>query len=330
MKQLIIFGIALIFLLGAQIYLTIKSSQYKKYWIVKEPSLDDNGKTIIKWEDNIGKFLINFSRRLSMSWAMFIVVGFAFLFGFFGLTIFFMLLSFLALREFVSIMHLKPSDYWPMFCSFYIFLPLQYFFVLTDWQFLFFIFIPVYVFLFTPILSVALADDEEQFFERASKFQWAQIACIYCISYLPAIAGLTLRKGEFQSTTLLIFFICVIAASDSFQYILGNHFGKKKIAPRLSPNKTWEGTIYGILTASVIGAALFWLTPFTWWQSFILALAISTMGFFGGLVLSGIKRSLKIKDWGDVLGAHGGILDRVDAMIFAAPLFYHLCKYFFS
>lgn len=317
MKQLMLFGIGFIFLIIAQIYWSFKFKKYNKIHPVVEE------------EAPYYKYLINFGRRLRMSWTMFIVLGIAFSFGFFGLTIFFMLISFLALREFVSIMHLKPSDYWPMFCSFYIFLPLQYFFVMTDVQFLFFIFIPVYVFLLSPILSV-LAEDDEQFFERASKFQWAQIACIYCISYLPAIAGLNLKHGTFESTTLLIYFIAVISASDSFQYIFGNSLGKKKIAAKLSPNKTWEGAIYGILTASVLGGALYWLTPFIWWQSFLLSLAICIIGFLGGLVLSGIKRSLKIKDWGDILGAHGGILDRVDAMIFAAPLFYHLCKYFFS
>lgn len=314
MKQLIIFSIVFGFLLIAQCYWSLKVKSLAKISLEEETDI---------------KYVTNFGRRLHMSWIMFFIVGFAFMFGFFGLTIFFMLISFLALREFVSIMHLKPSDYWPIFCSFYIFLPLQYFFVITDLQFLFFIFIPVYVFLLSPILSVLAEDDNDQFFERASKFQWAQIACVYCISYLPAIAGLSLKHGQFESTTLLIYFLAVIAASDSFQYIIGNKYGKNKIAPNLSPNKTWEGTIYGVLSASVLGACLYWLTPFAWWQSFLICLAICTMGFLGGLVLSGIKRSLRIKDWGDILGAHGGILDRVDAIIFAAPLFYHMVKYFF-
>lgn len=320
MKQLIIFSIMFLFLLVVQGYWSYKFNIFNKNTSLSSDEKDN---------DKYYKYLVNFGQRLKMTWTIYVVLGLAFSLGFFGLTIFFMLISFLALREFVSIMHLKASDYWPMFCSFYIFLPLQYFFVMTDVQFLFFIFIPVYVFLLSPMLSV-LAEDNEQFFERASKFQWAQIACIYCISYLPAIAGLSLKGGTFESSTLLIYFIAVISASDSFQYIFGNIFGKKKISEKLSPNKTWEGTIYGILTASVLGSALFWLTPFTWWQSLLLSFAITVIGFLGGLVLSGIKRSLKIKDWSDVLGAHGGILDRVDAMIFAAPLFYHMVKYFFS
>lgn len=320
MKQLIVFSIAFIFLLISQGYWSYKFNAFNKKSIL---TIEE------KHSDKYYNYLVNFGHRLRMSWTIFIILGVAFSLGFFGLTIFFTLVSFLALREFVSIMHLKPSDYWPMFCSFYIFLPLQYFFVITDVQFLFFIFIPVYVFLLSPMLSV-LAEDNDQFFERASKFQWSQIACIYCVSYLPAIAGLSLKHGTFESSTLLIYFIAVISASDSFQYIFGNSFGKKKIAEKLSPNKTWEGTIYGIFAGAILGGALYWLTPFSWWQSFLLSLAITIIGFLGGLVLSGIKRSLKIKDWSDILGAHGGVLDRIDAMIFAAPLFYHMVKYFFS
>lgn len=320
MNQLIIFLVIFSCLFIAQIYWNIKFSQQ----LVLRHSEGENWK-----ETNNFKFLSNFGQRLKTSWVIFAIAGLAFLFGFFGLVIFFTFISFLALREFLSIVRLKGGDYWPIFCAFYIFLPLQYFFVLVDWQFMFFIFIPVYVFLFTPMLSVVASDDEEQFFERASKFQWAQIACIYCLSYLPAIAGISL-KNHYESADLLIYFLAVIMFSDSLQYIFGSWIGKKKIAPKISPNKTWEGAIYGILAASFIGAAMFKLTPFAWWQSFLISLIICIVGFLGGLVMSGIKRSIKVKDWGDILGGHGGILDRVDSMIFAAPLFYHLCQYFFK
>ena len=191
---------------------------------------------IIDPESEGGKrsFLINIGRRLKIAWLLLIVSTIAFCFGYAGITLLFFFISFLALREFVSIMHLKPSDYWPIFCSFYIFLPLQYFFVLTDLPFLFFIFLPVYVFLLSPMIAIASGDDE-QFFERASKFQWAQSACIYCVSYIPAIAGMQLKNGHFESSTLLLFYTIVLLASDTFQYFFGNLLGKKKIAPKLSP-----------------------------------------------------------------------------------------------
>lgn len=320
MNQLAVFLVIFVCLTAAQVYWNINFSKQLHIRTQAEENWQETDKF---------RFLSNFGKRLKTSWVIFAVTGLAFLCGFFGLVIFFTFISFLALREFLSIVRLKGGDYWPIFCAFYIFLPLQYFFVLVDWQFMFFIFIPVYVFLFTPMLSVVASDDEEQFFERAAKFQWAQIACIYCISYLPAIAGMTLRN-HFESADLLIYFLAVIMFSDSLQYVFGSWLGKKKIAPQISPNKTWEGAIYGIITASLIGMAMFKLTPFAWWQSFLMSFVICIVGFLGGLVMSGIKRSIKVKDWGDILGGHGGILDRVDSMIFAAPLFYHLCNYFFK
>lgn len=275
------------------------------------------------------EFLVDFGRRLKVAWTLYFILVLGFCLGKFGITLLFLLASFLALREFMSIMHLRASDYWPMFFSFYIFLPLQYFFVLTDTQFLFYIFIPVYVFLMSPLISVIGQQDEEMFFERTSKFQWAQIACIYCLSYAPAISSVELNRGEFQSSSLLLFLLSVIFLSDAFQYIWGNVLGKTKVAPKLSPNKTWEGTFYGIITAAIIGTLLYWLTPFKWWQAGLISILLGAVGFLGGLVMSGIKRSLKIKDWGDILGAHGGVLDRLDSFVFTAPLFYHLCKYFY-
>lgn len=273
-------------------------------------------------------FLLNMGRRFKVTWFLFFVLALAFCFGYIGLTIFFMFVSFLCLREFVSVIHLSRSDYWSLFVSFYIFLPIQYLFVLLDVPFLFYIFIPVYAFLLSPIITM-LSGDRREFFERSSKFQWAQISCIYCLSYIPAIAGLELNNGTFESSSLLLYFIVVLFMSDVFQYIGGNWIGGKKIAPRLSPNKTWNAMILGVVLSGIIGFMLTPLTPFSPFASFLIALIISLFGSLGRLVMSGIKRSLLIKDWSDLLGIQGGALDRVASMLFAAPFFYHLCRYFY-
>lgn len=273
-------------------------------------------------------FLLNMGRRFKVTWFLFIILAIAFCFGYIGLTIFFMLVSFLCLREFVSVIHLNRSDYWSLFVSFYIFLPIQYLFVLLDVPFLFYIFIPVYAFLLSPIITM-LSGDRREFFERSSKFQWAQISCIYCLSYIPAIAGLELNSGTFESSSLLLYFIVVLFMSDVFQYIGGHWIKGKKVAPRLSPNKTWNAMIIGILLSGIIGFMLTPLTPFSPFASFLIALIISLFGSLGRLVMSGIKRSLLIKDWSDLLGIQGGALDRVASMLFAAPFFYHLCRYFY-
>ena len=83
-------------------------------------------------------------------------------------------------------------------------------------------------------------------------------------------------------------------------------------------------------TYLITGALLWWITPFTPLQSAGMAAVIVIMGFLGGLVMSAIKRSLGAKDWGNMIEGHGGMLDRMDSVSFAAPIFFHLVRYFFT
>ena len=129
---------------------------------------------------------------------------------------------------------------------------------------------------------------------------------------------------------LVIFLVIVTQISDVLQYVWGKLLGKRKIAPSVSPNKTWEGFIGGIVTASLIGAGLWWATPFTWWQAGALSLLITVMGFLGGLTMSAIKRDRGVKDYGNTLQGHGGFLDRIDSLCFAAPVFFHVIRFFFT
>jgi phosphatidate cytidylyltransferase len=112
--------------------------------------------------------------------------------------------------------------------------------------------------------------------------------------------------------------------------VFGKLFGKTKMAPQVSPSKTWEGLIGGGLSASAIGGALWWITPFTWWQSVCMSLVIVIMGVLGGLTLSAVKRSIGAKDWGVMIEGHGGMLDRFDSVSFAAPVFFHLTRFFYT
>ena len=118
--------------------------------------------------------------------------------------------------------------------------------------------------------------------------------------------------------------------SDVLQYVWGKLAGRRPVAPLVSPSKTWEGLVGGIASATAIGAALYWITPFAPWQAALMALAICVMGFFGGLVMSAIKRDRGVKDWGSLIEGHGGMLDRLDSVAFAAPVFFHLTRYFWT
>jgi phosphatidate cytidylyltransferase len=126
---------------------------------------------------------------------------------------------------------------------------------------------------------------------------------------------------------LLLYLILVVQLSDVFQYVWGKLLGRHPIAPDVSPNKTWEGFVGGLLTASAIGAGLWWATPFNPWQSGLVSLAICLAGFAGGLVMSAIKRDRGVKDYGTLIEGHGGVMDRIDSICFAAPVFLHLVRY---
>ena len=126
------------------------------------------------------------------------------------------------------------------------------------------------------------------------------------------------------------FFVLVVQISDLLQYAWGKTLGRHKIAPSVSPGKTWEGFVGGVLSATLVGAALWWVTPFTPLQSAGISLMVTLMGFAGGLVMSAIKRDQGVKDYGTMIEGHGGVMDRIDSICFAAPVFFHLTRYFFT
>jgi phosphatidate cytidylyltransferase len=177
---------------------------------------------------------------------------------------------------------------------------------------------------------IALAGDTERFLERAAKIQWGLMVCAYCVSYAPALLTLEIPGYEGQNFKLLFYLLFVDQISDVLQYVWGKLLGRHAITPTISPNKTWEGFVGGVASATLLGSALYWLTPFSPLESLGMSLAITLMGFFGGLTMSAIKRDRGIKDYGSVIEGHGGILDRIDSLCFAAPVFFHLTRYFFT
>jgi len=190
--------------------------------------------------------------------------------------------------------------------------------------------IPVYAFLFLPILAT-IGGDTTHYLERTSKVQWGLMICVFCISHVPLLLNLRVPGYDPARNVLLFaFLVIVVQSSDVLQYIWGKLLGKHLIAPKLSPSKTVEGFVGGVLCASALGAALWWITPFTPLQAFGLSLLINLMGFWGGLVMSAIKRDRGIKDWGNMIEGHGGMLDRLDSVCFAAPVFFHVVRYYWK
>ncbi len=284
---------------------------------------------LLKWRVAHGAphaVIDNLNARVNTWWVMVAVIGLAFAFGKGGVIVLFYLISFYALREFMSLTYTRRGDHLAMAAAFYIALPVQYFLVWIEWYGMFAIFIPVEVFLILPILS-ALGGDTKRFLERTSKVQWGLMVCVFCISHVPALLTLHIPGFEGGNLLLIAFLVIVVQGSDVLQYVWGKLLGRRKVAPELSPSKTWEGLVGGVASATLLGAALWWATPFTPWQAALMAFMICVMGFFGGLVMSAIKRDRGVKDWGHMIEGHGGMLDRADSLVFAAPVFFHIVRY---
>ncbi|WP_439817664.1 phosphatidate cytidylyltransferase [Zavarzinia sp. CC-PAN008] len=270
--------------------------------------------------------ITNLNDRIRAWWVMVLVIGLAFLAGATGVILLFAFVSFAALREFVTLTDTRRGDHYVLAAMFFIVLPVQYALIWIDWYGLYSIFIPVYVFLLAPIVAT-MRGDTTRFMERVSEVQWGLMICVFCISHVPALLTLDIPGYEGRELLLIAFLVIVVQSSDVLQYVWGKLLGRHKVAPRLSPSKTWEGLVGGVLSASALGAGLWWITPFGFWHAAVLAFLICMMGFLGGLVMSAMKRDRGVKDWGHMIEGHGGMLDRMDSVIFAAPIFFHVTRF---
>jgi len=271
----------------------------------------------------------NLNARVKAWWIMAAVIGLALFAGKIGVIVLFALISFVALREYATIAPTRRADHRTLLFGFFIALPIQYYLIWVEWYGLFSIFIPVYGYLALPIVA-ALSGDTRNFMERTATIQWGLMISVFCISHVPALLTLDIPGYEGRTAFLIVFLILVVQSSDVLQYVWGKLAGRHKIAPELSPSKTVEGFVGGVASATALGAALWWITPFSPLAAGLLALAITLMGFLGGLVMSAIKRDRGIKDWGTLIEGHGGMLDRLDSVCFSAPIFFHLVRYWYA
>jgi phosphatidate cytidylyltransferase len=290
--------------------------------------------TALSWKstrkgDVLPSTLANLNSRIKAWWIMIATISIAFLFGKGGVILLFAFVSFAALREYVTLTHTRRGDHWILLGMFLVIIPVQYYLLWIEWYGMFSIFVPVYCFLAMPALT-AISGDTERFLERVSEQQWGIMLSVYCLSHVPALLTLPIPGFEGKGLLLIAFLIATVQGSDVLQYVFGKLFGRNKVAPKISPSKTWEGLIGGVISASLLGAALYWLTPFTPGQAGLMAALACIMGFFGGLVASAIKRDRGVKDWGHMIEGHGGMLDRADSLVFAAPIFFHIVRYFWT
>jgi phosphatidate cytidylyltransferase len=250
--------------------------------------------------------------------------------------------SFWALREYITVTPTRFGDHRALFWVFIIFTPLQYFLVGLDvcWTtgpdfYRFYsILIPVYGSLFIPARS-AFAGDHRRFLERTAKIHLGLLICVYTLSYAPALLDLNLlgpdgKRWNGSNAGVLFYFVLVVQLADVLQLLWDRLLGRHVIAAEIHAGKTWEGFVLGILCTGLAGGALWWATPFSFWWAFTISAVTATFGYAGGMTMSAIKRDRGVQDYGTLVQGHAGVLDRIDALCFAAPVFYHMTRFFFT
>lgn len=262
--------------------------------------------------------------RVRSWWAMVILLSLALISGQVGVLILFAFVSFAALREFLTLTAKSQADHNALALAFFVVLPGQYVFIGMDWPDLFGIFVPVYAFLLLPVVS-ALRADPNRFLIRVAETQWGLMICVYCASLLPALMTLDIAGYGDRSVLLIAFLVLVVQFGDLLEYYFGRRIGRRRIAPGLSP-KTWEGMACGVLAAALIGGLLHWITPFGVFGAMAMAAIASLTGMFGNIVFAAIRRDKGVKDWSHLIPGQGGIMDQLDSVAFAAPIFYHLTR----
>jgi phosphatidate cytidylyltransferase len=271
-----------------------------------------------------------FNRRVRAWWVIAALLAIAFFSPIVSVALF-GLMSFWALREFITLTPTRPGDHRALFWVFFFFTPLQYVLVAYNNYELYSILIPVFAFLFIPA-RVALAGDFKRFLERVAKIQSGLLICVYCLSFAPALLYLQVPGGGSSATArLLFFFVTMALLSEAFQFLWSQLYGRHVIAPSINAARTWEGLVGGSASTALAGMALYWATPYRdLWQAAFMSMLVAVMGFAGAMTMSAIKRDRGVRDYGTLIEGHSGVLDRIDAICFAAPVFYHVSRQLFN
>lgn len=294
----------------------------------------------------------DFRALLRTTWFMAVVFWIGWALGRGVATLLFGLIAFFALREFITLSPTRRGDHRSLILAFFVVLPIQFILVVTARFDLFTVFIPVYVFIAIPVVS-ALANDPSQFLERNAKLQWGIMVCVYGLSHVPALLLLSFPDYEGKSAFLVFFLVFVVQTCMVVQHLIARRFAylppdeadvarrgivgrwlaREPFAPHVSRSFNWASWGLGMAIASVVGAAMSFITPFKFGQALTMALIACVAGSMGHLVMKALKRDRGIPNWGQkgvgVTGANG-LLDRVDALCFAAPVFFHSVRWYFG
>lgn len=239
------------------------------------------------------------------------------------------LLSFLALKELSSISkNVREADRKVLIWCF-LSIPVQYFLAYIGDIGLFLIFIPVVMYLWIAFMLVIIGETED--ISRSMSVLPSQLMLtVFGVSHLAFLVSLPDIEGfNAGGRALLLFVVFITEMNDVFQFTWGKLLGRFKIVPKVSPNKTWEGLIGGVITTVIVCYFLRFLTPFSEIQILLVAGFIAIVGFIGDVVVSAIKRDIGLKDTGKTIPGHGGILDRIDSLAVTGPVFFHIVYFLY-
>jgi phosphatidate cytidylyltransferase len=272
-----------------------------------------------------------FQRDLRAVWIGTTLFWLAWISGAIGATVFFGLVSFLALREFITLQHTGRGDHRTLILAFFIVLPVQYAIVGMRHFDLFTVFVPVYVFLAVPVVS-ALSGDPHRFLERNSKIQWGIMVCVYGLSHAPALLLLEFPGYAGRGAFLLFFLVVVALIAQVAQEAASRWLRRRPVARQISRSFSLRAWFIGAFVAAWIGAALYWITPFKAGQALVMAFIAAACGTLGEFVMKALKRDVGVHHWGNRSSVTGavGLLDRVAPLCFAAPVFFHSVRWYFK
>ncbi len=270
-------------------------------------------------------------RDLRAVWVGAVLFWVAWVAGTFVSTVLFGVVSFLALREFVTLTHTRRGDHRSLLLAFFVVLPLQYVIVATREFDLFTVFIPVYVFLAIPVVS-ALGNDPQRFLERTAKIQWGIMVCVYGMSHAPALLLLDLPDYEDRGAFLVLYLVAVVAIAQIVQEIASRRLRRRPVARAISRTFSWRGWLAGALAGALCGGLLYWAMPFKPWEAVLLGFTAGGSGALGEFVMKALKRDAGVRSWGGKASVTGavGLLDRVAPLCFAAPVFFHAVRWYFG
>jgi phosphatidate cytidylyltransferase len=229
--------------------------------------------------------------------------------------------SFTAFRELISVFKFRSDDRSSILLA-YAAIPIQYTIVYFGLNPLAYIFIPCVMFIALS-LNLAHSENPKGIITSYSLLLWALMITTYTLSFVPMILTI---PGKMDTSIprqgLVIFLVFLCQFNDVLQFLWGKALGKNKISINLSPGKTWEGFVGGLISTMLLSLLFLPLTNLSVTQGITAGLFIAVLGLAGDLFISSIKRDVGIKDLSNLIPGHGGICDRIDSLVFSPMIFF--------